>query len=89
MSHWRRSTHQCLAEIAALQHTDEGGRGILKAIRDVFAIAYAPVGDSGGDRAQKRRVVLGCEFVVDVAAQSNTFARGKENRQPSRLNLRQ
>jgi hypothetical protein len=50
MSHWRRSTHQCLAEIAALQHTDEGGRGILKAIRDVFAIAYAPVGDSGGVR---------------------------------------
>src|SRR5215472_394317 len=65
----RRDAHQCFAEIAAFQHADEGGWRILKAVGDVLAIADAAIGDSGADGAQERRVVLGGEFVVDVAAQ--------------------
>src|SRR5262245_26676777 len=81
---WRRDAHQCFAEIAAFQHADEGGGRILKAVGDVLAIADAAIGDSGADSAQERRVMLGGEFVVDVAAQRETFAqhlthgRGKE-----------
>jgi hypothetical protein len=60
----------CLAEIAAFQHADEGRRRILKAVGDVRAIADAPISNSGDGGAQKRRVVLGGEFAVDVAAQS-------------------
>src|SRR5262245_42938789 len=84
MSRWRRDTHQCLAEIAPLQHADEGGWRILKPVGDVLAIADAAIGDGSADSAQERRVVLGGEFVVDVAAQSQTLAqnlthgRGKE-----------
>src|SRR5215510_10796758 len=68
-----RDAHQCLAEVAAFQHTDEGGRRILEAVSDILPIADAAIGDSGGDRAQEGRVVLG-EFVVDVAAQSEALA---------------
>ena len=70
MSCWRRDAHQCFAEIAALQHADEGGRCVLKAVRYVLAIADSPIGDSSADIAQEGWVVLGGEFVVDVAAQS-------------------
>src|SRR5262245_37473995 len=71
---WRRDAHQCFAEIAAFQHADEGDWRILKAVGDVLAIADAAIGDSCADSAQERRVVIGGEFVVDVAAQSKTFA---------------
>src|SRR5215468_7896575 len=69
-----RDVHECFAEVATFQHADEGGRRILKAVGDVLAIADAAIGDSGADRAQERTEVLGGEFVVDVAAQRETFA---------------
>src|SRR5262245_23034211 len=74
MSRWRRDAHQCLAEIAAFQHADEGGWRILKPVGDVLAIADASIGDRSADSAQERRVVIAGEFVVDVAAQSKTLA---------------
>ena len=70
MSRLRRDAHECLSEIAAFQHADEGSRRILKALGDVLAIADAPIADGSADGAQERRVVIGDEFVVDVAAQS-------------------
>jgi hypothetical protein len=57
-----------------LQHADEGARRIFEAFGDILAIADAPIGDSSStDRAQERRVVLGSEFIVDVAAQGLNF----------------
>ena len=77
--------HQCLAEITTLQHADEGGRRILKAVGNVLAIADAAIGDGRGDRAQKRRIVLGREFVVDVAAQGEALAQHVGKRKRRRL----
>src|SRR5262249_32584507 len=74
MSHLFRDTHQGLAEIAALQHVYKGGWRLLKAVGYVLAIADAPISDGGSDSAQEVRIVLGGEFVVDVAAQGETFA---------------
>jgi RimJ/RimL family protein N-acetyltransferase len=74
MSRRRRDAHQCFAEITAFQHAYKGGRRILQAVGDVLAIANAPIGDGGSDGAQEGRVMLGGEFVIDVAAQGKTFA---------------
>jgi hypothetical protein len=41
-----------------LQHADEGGWRILKAVSDVLTVADAPVGNNGADSAQEGRVVL-------------------------------
>jgi hypothetical protein len=55
-----------------------------KTVGDILATADATIGDSGADSAQEGRVVIGGEFVIDVAAQGKTFAqhlthgRGKE-----------
>ena len=51
MSRSRSNAHQCLPEIAALQHVDEGGGRILEAVGDVLAIADAPFGNRRPDGA--------------------------------------
>jgi len=52
----RRDAHDELAEIASVEHSDEGFRCVFQAVYDVLTIANAAVGDAGTDfRAGNRR----------------------------------
>ena len=71
--------HQRFAEVTAFEQADEGGWCILKAVGDVLAIADAAIPDGGTDNPQELRVVLGGEFIVDVAARNGSRSRPKSS----------
>src|SRR5580765_2646937 len=56
-----------LAEVAPLQHADEGLRRLLQAVDEVLAIPDVAVSDAGADFSQERGKVLGGKVVVDEA----------------------
>src|SRR5207249_723896 len=57
-----------LAEVASLQHANEGFWRVFQTVDEVLAITDAAVGDAGADLAQECGIVLGGEFVVDEPA---------------------
>src|SRR5262249_20875227 len=70
---WRRSAlgghpDDELAEVAPLQHSDEGAWRVFKTGDDVLAVANATRGDARTHLAQKVGIVLGGKVVVDEAA---------------------
>src|SRR5260370_6707959 len=71
-----------LAEIAPVQHSNEGFGRVLQAIYDVFAIANAAVGNAGADFPQKTGVILRSKIVVDEPARGQARRHDLAHRRP-------
>src|ERR1700761_8343395 len=73
------------AEIFPLEHADESGWRLCKAVGDVLAVTNVSVGDSGGNILQECGVMLRRELVIDEAAQGQALAQDLTHRRRQKV----
>jgi hypothetical protein len=78
MSRWRRDTHQCFAEIAAFQHTNEGGRRISTSPPSTTRRFCAPVIAAVADGRIRYRADI-TDGLVRVLLSTSRMVTGRRN----------